>query len=254
MNNEIPDNWYETFFSGINCEMWEKAATQEWTDREVSFLIDVLNPGNGASLLDMPCGQGRHSLTLARQGFRMTAVDISEEFLASLTEKAGKEQLTIDIKHGNLLTMPLTGAFDAVITLGNSFGYFDFKGMNVFVQKVSSVLTPGGRWLINSGLMAESFLAKFIREKRYELPGLTMDIHNDYDVWNSCLLTSLTYTKNNMQETHRFKHYVHTVEGVVRLLASHGLHTIALYGSTEKTSYALGDDQVYLVAEKTGND
>ena len=41
MDKNIPDNWYESFFSGINCEMWEKAATKEWTDAEVAFLMDV---------------------------------------------------------------------------------------------------------------------------------------------------------------------------------------------------------------------
>ena len=61
----IPDNWYETYFTRINCEMWEKAGTPEWTAAEVSFLTDVLNVPPGASLLDIPCGTGRHSLVLA---------------------------------------------------------------------------------------------------------------------------------------------------------------------------------------------
>lgn len=37
MTNDVPDNWYETFFSGINCEIWEKAVTPEWTNAEVEF-------------------------------------------------------------------------------------------------------------------------------------------------------------------------------------------------------------------------
>ena len=48
MNATIPDNWYETFFTGINCEMWEKAATPEWTKAEVDFIKDVLQLPTGA--------------------------------------------------------------------------------------------------------------------------------------------------------------------------------------------------------------
>jgi len=54
MDKNIPDNWYESFFSGINCEMWEKAATKEWTDAEVAFLMDVFNLREDSHILDMP--------------------------------------------------------------------------------------------------------------------------------------------------------------------------------------------------------
>ncbi|HEV8081876.1 MAG TPA: class I SAM-dependent methyltransferase [Chitinophagaceae bacterium] len=195
MNTNIPDNWYESFFTGINCEMWEKAATQEWTDAEVAFIKDVLNIPSGSTMLDMPCGTGRHSVMLARHGFKVTAIDISETYIAALKEKVAKENLSIEVIEGNILSLELKNTFNGAFCFGNSFGYFDYTGMETFVQKVSSSLKQGAKWIINSGLMAESFLAKFIKEKKYELPDLIMEINNDYDEWNSCLLTTLTYTK-----------------------------------------------------------
>ena len=122
--------------------------------------------------------------------------------------------------------------------------------MQTFVQKVAAVLKPGAKWIINTGTVAESFLAKFTAERSYEFDGLTMAIKNDYDVENSCLLSTLTYTKNGQQETHRFKHYVYTVAEIIRLLEKYNLKTTALYGSTNKSAYKLGDGQLYLVAEK----
>src|SRR5205809_7305389 len=121
--------------------------------------------------------------------------------------------------------------------------------MEAFVDKVSASLKQGAKWIINTCLMAESFLAKFIKEKKYELEGLTMEISNDYDEWNSCLHTTLTYTKNGKQEIHRFKHHVYTVAELIRLLGKHNLKTIALYNSTDKEAFKLGDAQLYLVAE-----
>jgi cyclopropane fatty-acyl-phospholipid synthase-like methyltransferase len=250
MKNNIPDNWYENFFSGINCEMWEKAATPGWTNAEVILIKDVLGLRPPAKILDMPCGTGRHSLQLAEEGFQVTAVDISTEFLNGLRSKAEKQSLPVSIIEADILKFELRGSFDGAYCLGNSFGYFNYSGMQTFVKKVASSLTQNARWIINTGLLAESFLAKFIPENKYELDGLTMEIKNDYDEWSSCLLTTLTYTKNNQQETHCFKHYIFTLAEIIRLLNMFGLETIAVYNSTNKDAYQLGDAQAYIVAEK----
>ena len=250
MNTTIPDNWYETFFQGINCEMWEKAVTPEWTNAEVAFILDVMNLPAGSKILDVPCGTGRHSVVLARQGFQVTSVDISNEYISNLNKIVNAEQLPVNAMQANVLSVQLTDIHDGAFCFGNSFGYFRYEDMKIFVQKVAAALKPGAKWIINSGLMAESFLAKFTKEKTYELPGLTMHINNDYDEWNSCLLTTLTYTKDGKQEVQRFKHHVYTVAEVIRLLNSYHLKTVALYNSTDKTIFHLGDPQAYLVAEK----
>jgi len=31
MTNKVKDNWYKDFFQGINCELWEKAVSPDWT-------------------------------------------------------------------------------------------------------------------------------------------------------------------------------------------------------------------------------
>jgi cyclopropane fatty-acyl-phospholipid synthase-like methyltransferase len=250
MSTTIPDNWYETFFQGINCEMWAKAGTTEWTNAEVAFILDVLNLTADSKILDIPCGTGRHSVMLSRQGFQMTSVDISDEYISNLNKLVSAEHLPINVIKGNILAIQLNDMYDGAFCFGNSFGYFKYEDMKIFVQKVAAVLKPGAKWIINSGLLAESFLAKFIKEKTFELPGLTMQVNNDYDEWNSCLLTTLTYTKNNKREMHQFKHHVYTVAEVIRLLNSYNLKTVALYNSTDKTIFHLGDPQIYLVAEK----
>ncbi|MEJ7739476.1 MAG: methyltransferase domain-containing protein [Chitinophagaceae bacterium] len=203
------------------------------------------------NFLDIPCGTGRHSIALANEGYQLTAVDISKEYINVLKRKVEEQQLSIEVIEGNIVLLQLTGSFDGAFCLGNSFGYFNFQGMETFLDEVSKTLKQSARWVINTGLMAESFLTKFVKENKYELPGLTMEINNDYDEWNSCLLTTLTYTKDGKQEVHRFKHHVYTVAELIRLLGKVGLKTIALYGSTEKKAYKLGNAQLFLVAEKS---
>lgn len=250
MNTTIKNNWYQDFFSGLNCEMWEKGATAELTDPEVNFLQDVLNCQPGDLLLDTPCGFGRHAVALAKQGFKVTGIDISTEFLQTLRERVEAEQLSIQLIHGDVTTTRLTTLFDGAYCMGNSFGYVDYAGMTQFINNVSAALKPGARFVINSGLLAESVLPNFPKSGHYVLGDLTMDINNGYVVGESYMATELTYTKAERTETHWFKHYVYTLSEVKRLLSSHGLETIAVYNSTEKQPYQLGDRQIYLVAEK----
>ena len=247
----INNNWYETFFSGVNCEMWTKAVTTDWTKQEADFLVDTLNVQPGAALLDIPCGFGRHALDLARRGFQITGLDISTEFVQALNEQVEAEKLPIAVILGDILTTAINGSFDGAYCMGNSFGYVDYTGMDLFVKKVAAALKPGARFVINSGMVAESRLPNFPKTGHYVLDELTMDISNSYAVGDSCMLTELTYTKAGHTEVHHFKHYVFTLSEIKRLLAGHGLVTIDVYKSTEKQLYQFGDQQLYLVAEKS---
>ena len=67
MDNYVPDNWYESFFSGINCEMWEKAVSNDWSEKEASFLLDVMNIKSKDCILDIPCGTGRLAIRLQKR-------------------------------------------------------------------------------------------------------------------------------------------------------------------------------------------
>lgn len=249
--NTIQNEWYTDFFAGLNCAMWERAVTNEWTNAEVDLLLATLNVSPGAALLDVPCGFGRHALELARRGYCPTGVDVSAEFVETLRARASAERLPVRVIHGDALTTELPHAFDGAYCLGNSFGYVDYDGMRTFVQKVANALKPGARFVINSGLVAESILPNFPRTKHFVLGDLTMDIRNTYEVGESYMATELTYTQADRVEQHYFKHYVYTLAEIKRLLAGCGLQPVVVYNSTEQHRYDLGDAQMYLVAEKT---
>lgn len=246
----VPDNWYETFFAGINCEMWEKAATPEWTADEAQFLADVLNLAPGSSLLDIPCGMGRHSLAMARLGHRITGVDISDEYVAKVRDRARSEKLPVEVIHGNILFIPLPQRFDGAWCMGNSFGYFDFDGVNKFVAKVAAALKPGARFVINSGMLAESVLAKILKVETFTVGDIHMEIDNRYVPDEGYMESHIQYTRNGSREKHAFKHYIFTLVEVKRMLSGVGMKVIACYNSTNKQPYRLGDQQIYMVAEK----
>ena len=250
MKNAVPDNWYESFFTGINCEMWERAIPDEMSSAEAAFLTDIMEIGNGSEILDIPCGFGRLAIPLATRGLNLTCIDISERFLSALDKKVKEENLSIRTIHGNILSMDLTGAYDGAFCIGNSFGYFDYAGMVIFIKKLSACLKPNARFIIHSGMVAESILPKIPLEKTYVLGDLSMRINNEYVAEESYMVSHLTYKQGDHSEQHSFKHYVYTIGEITRLLGAFDLKVIKLFSGLEKIAYKLGDPQVYIVCEK----
>ena len=77
----VASNWYENFFHGLALDLWRKAISPKQTKSEADFLVKVLQCEKDSHLLDVPCGNGRLSLALAARGYRLTGMDISEEFV-----------------------------------------------------------------------------------------------------------------------------------------------------------------------------
>ena len=246
----VSDNWYESFFQGINCELWEKAVSPEWNRQEADFLFGILNMKPGQHLLDMPCGNGRLSIELAKKDLLVTGVDISETFLTWLNKTIQTENLSIKTIHSDMLSVHFDHSFSGAICMGNSFGYFGADKMDVLVEKVASCLESGSKFIINSGMIAESILPNFSKNKSFTVQDIQMDITNTYEVMDSYMTSSIRYTKGGKTETHAFKHYVFTLGEAKRLLKKYGLVTTAVYGSPVGITYKLGDPQIYLVAEK----
>ncbi|HEX2948439.1 MAG TPA: class I SAM-dependent methyltransferase [Armatimonadota bacterium] len=88
------------------------------TRHEIDFLLDVcqLQPGN--RILEIGCGTGRHSVELAKRGYRVTAVDISEGMLAEAAQAADAAGVDIDFIHADARHyQPDPVAYDAAICL-----------------------------------------------------------------------------------------------------------------------------------------
>ena len=81
-----------------------------------------------ARILDVPCGSGRHALTLAARGHRVTGVDISTEALGYARRAAAAAGVDVEFVESDMRQVRRGGAFDAAVCLGNSFGYLDRFG------------------------------------------------------------------------------------------------------------------------------
>lgn len=146
LQEQIPQDWYETAFTGMSADM----AWTERTEQEIKRALTMLRPQGGERILDLACGTGRHSLELVRQGFSVVGVEIGQE-LVEIARKDAKEQgLETEFIQGDLRELDFDGEFDIVLNLNDgAVGYFetDEENHRTF-EVISRALKPGGQNLI----------------------------------------------------------------------------------------------------------
>lgn len=140
--------WYEQSF-GRDYLMVYKHRSVENAEREVRQMVDWLRLPRGAKVLDLCCGMGRHSLTLAEYGCDVTGIDLSGLLLDEARNRDTASR--ISWLQGDMRRVPLPGArFDAVFNLFTSFGYFDEDTENRQVLlEIERLLRPGGKWIVD---------------------------------------------------------------------------------------------------------
>ena len=74
--------WFASWFDSEHYHRLYANRDQHEAGAFVDRLIERLDPAPGAAMLDLGCGSGRHSLSLAAHGFQVTGIDLSA---ASLT-------------------------------------------------------------------------------------------------------------------------------------------------------------------------
>jgi SAM-dependent methyltransferase len=172
--------WYDGFFG----EDYLAVAPRdpERTAREVDFVVERLGLEPAARVLDLACGHGRHTVELARRGFRVTGLDLSEPSLARAREAAHAEGVDVELVHGDMRELPWEDEFDAVVNLFTAFGYFAEQADDERVLgEVERALRPGGSFLLD--VVSLFLLARGFRARDWQQleGGRTMLEDRDYD-------------------------------------------------------------------------
>lgn len=138
-------HWFEEWFDSPLYDLLYANRNEQEAARLAELIEKVIPPAEYPDLLDLGCGRGRHSLTLAGLGYNVTGIDLSEEAIRVALDKAEMRGIRRAKFMVRDMRDPLPQTFDAVVNLFTSFGYFKDDNENIRVfRSVSDMLRNAG--------------------------------------------------------------------------------------------------------------
>jgi SAM-dependent methyltransferase len=202
-------------------------------------------------VLDLGCGPGRHSIPLARQGARVTAVDRSAFLLQKARARAVAENLNIEWLQEDMRSFVRPDEFDLVINLFTSFGYFgDVEEDLTVLRNVFRSLVPGGFFVID--LMGKEIIARGFApssvEKRPD-GSILVQTREITDDWYRIQSHWLLIRDHQVTEI-RFDNALYSGRELADLLKKTGFERVKLFGSLQGTPYDLNARRLVAAAIK----
>ncbi len=139
---KINPEWYKYWTLDIKNQSWV-----EDTENQVDFIVKTLGLTGKERVLDLACGFGRHSLSLARRGFSVVGVDITKDYIDDAIREAKSKSLEAEFILSDIRDIKFTSEFDVVLNLADgAIGYLenDEENLKIF-DVISNALKPGGK-------------------------------------------------------------------------------------------------------------
>jgi len=218
--------------------------------REVEQLLSLARLPAGAAVLDLCCGIGRHSLELARRGFRVTGVDRTRLYLDRAEAAADQQELSLELIQEDMRRFRREESYDCVINLFTSFGYFqDPEEDRTAAQNMYACLRPGGVLVMQ--LMSKEVLARIFRPRDWhEQDGiLVLEERKVRQGW-AWIESRWTLIGANQRVALDLSHRLYAGSELSVLLRGCGFSGVELYGDMEASPYDEKAERLVVVARK----
>ncbi|HOX85324.1 MAG TPA: methyltransferase domain-containing protein [bacterium] len=242
-------NWFQFSFGHDYLRIYPHRDQAE-ADRQVAVVWQKLELHAGQAVLDLGCGNGRHSLALSRYPVRIVGLDLSLILLAKAEEERRRHQHGCVFVNGDMRAMPFCTAFDAVVNFFTSFGYFAHEEENFAVlHSVAQVLKPGGLFWFDY-LNRESVLSSLVPFDRKIWGNLQIEQRRRFDASTKRLEKEIL-----VREGELVRKYVESVRAYDRdelfgMLQKAGFAILDVLGSYDGQPFATGSPRLIFIGQK----
>ena len=205
--NSYSQNWFEFFHTNVE---------ESRASREIDFVCRVAPLPEFRSILDVCCGIGRHSRALSQRGYKITGMDRDSDAIPKARQWAsGVSFFVADIRD----YQPAPEAFDVMIVMGQSFGYFDETTNRDVLHRLALGIRKDGRIILD--LWNPKFFGA--HQSPRDLETALGIVHESKRVENGRLLVDLNYPDSTRE---KFEWQLFTPEQMNKLAKPAGLELL----------------------------
>jgi SAM-dependent methyltransferase len=237
VDTSSPETW-DAFFSEFYLRAFATDERDEQAEAQALAAAGLSGCPEAGDLLDVPCGFGRHSIPLARAGYRVTGVDRSQVLIDEAARRSPEPQLVqADYRE---LPFPDDG-FDAALNLFSSLGYLGDEEDTRALTEIRRVLRPGGRLVIETN--HRDALVERWRDTDWHLVGegrLLLDQRTFDPAAGIAQSTQTLIESNGQRESRTWSLRVYTATELVGMLNRAGFESARCYGDLEGGPFGTG--------------
>lgn len=135
---------YKTF-AFVYDEVMDKSLYAEWLDFSKRHL-----PATTERILELACGTGALACEFAKEGYDVTALDLSEEMLSVASERAQENEVSVQFVQGDMMDLSEVGTYEAITCFSDSLCYMaDREAVQQVFDSVSQALEDEGTFIFD---------------------------------------------------------------------------------------------------------
>lgn len=252
--------WWEDLFDEKYLFTYEGQFPPERTRRETDFIIRELGLPAGSALLDVACGQGRHAVALALQGYKVTGIDQSEYLLSEAQKSAQQTGVEVEFMRADMREIPFENTFDAAVNMFTAFGYFASEDEDLAaLRSIRRSLKPGGLFIIDLRNLFRLLRARFEQGKEEgdtfvidiesTLPsGTVVRSRDSYNLTTLRWISRNSWNQDGQEKSYESNIRLYTATEISRLLIQAGFTVERFFGDFDSQPYNVSSRRMIVLA------
>jgi SAM-dependent methyltransferase len=253
----VMNDWYVSWFSTKEYLDLYKHRDENDAKRALDLIFKHVRIPKNSSILDLACGNGRHSLLLAKRGFNVTGIDLSRYLISEAKKKGYKlEAGSVKYEVKDMRNFSYPGQFDLVVNLFTSFGYFEHDSEN------DKVIECAAKSLKKPGYLVIDYLNTCFLKKNLNPYNISKDknraIIQVRSISDTCVMKDIHFIFRN-RAGYKFKKFherikLYSLSDFEKMLKRNGIEIIKVFGDYNEEKFEQEKSPRLIIIGKKGSD
>ncbi|MCC6600787.1 MAG: methyltransferase domain-containing protein [Crocinitomicaceae bacterium] len=234
--------WFRTWFDSPYYSLLYQNRDEAEAIKFIGKLIKTLPVRPGASVLDLACGSGRHSVILHDYGFQVTGIDLSPNNIA---EAKKNETDGLVFFNEDMRTFALPDRFDLALNLFTSFGYFDNLSDNKKVLERVKIHLKSNALFVIDYFNVSFVMRQMVNCDEKRIGDVLFTIRKKIE--NDRIVKTIEVSDKKNKFSFEEKVQLFDAESLEKMLADAGFNVVSVYGDYDMNPFDIQSSERLII-------